>query len=207
MLNKTLLATTLLALATTAAHAQEPTPPGGVPPTPPPAEPAAGDMWRAGTIGIEIPFFSAQGLIFAPGTLTNPTLIDVLYFLDGKAALDLIVGIDLFKTQTLDPITMMTTNKTIFGFAVGGGYRMYKHKGAMHGFLEPKLLFVWPDTSNSNFAALRVGFDFGLERSIVDWFTISGAVGVGLTFGGINGFGNDIGFATSAILAANFYFH
>jgi hypothetical protein len=209
MFNKTLLATTLLALTTTVASAQEPPPPGGGPTPPPPAaEPAAGEMWKAGTIGISVPFFSSSTIFFSPATITNPTTIDILYFLDGKSALDLIVGFDIFSTQiAATPPATGTTGKTFFGFAVGGGYRMYKHKGAMHGYLEPKLAFVWPDTSNSDFAALRLGFDFGLERTIVDWFSISGAVGGGISFGGINGFGKDINVATSAILAANFYFH
>jgi hypothetical protein len=199
--------TTLVAVAFAAplARAQEPEP--DAKPTPPPTTPAApGDLWKAGTLGISVPFVSASGIFFPAVVTTVPSAIDVLYFLNGNAALDLIVGIDLYNTQIANPTPPpVTTGKTFFGFALGGGYRMYKHKGAMHGYIEPKVVLVWPDVSNDNFLALRLAFDFGAERTIADWFSISGAIGGGVAFGGSNGFTKDINIATTALLAANFY--
>jgi hypothetical protein len=214
MFKKTLAAITICAMGNVALAQPEPDTGGGggTPPTPPanpPPAAAPSDVFSKGTLGISIPFLSFNQLLGLAGTLEPaPTTVDIIYFLSNTAALDLIVGLNLHKTQIPNLMPPpAATDKTIFGFAVGAGYRMYKHKGAMHGYLEPKLALVWPDTSNSNFFSIDLGFDFGVERTIADWFALAGAIG-GVASYGPQRAGNtsaDIQVATTAALYANFY--
>jgi len=184
-----------LVLASAVVHAQ------GTDTAPAPA----GNQYQKGAIGFEFPItllsnFSGQltGLTRAEPVPT----VDVLYFLSDKAALDLIAGLNLHYEQTVDPVTMMTSNTTIFGFALGVGYRMYKHNGKLHSFLEPKGALFWGDTSRSPTFGLSGGVAFGLERELTDWFALNGTVGGVLL--ATNKF-NDIQLVPTANLAAVFY--
>lgn len=211
MLKHTMLALTLLAVTTGVAAAQGtdiggtvggPTTTPEV--TPPPATTTApsGDAFAKGTLGISVPFFSVQNLTGLATVEPVPT-IDLVYFLSDKAALDLIAGINLHKEQTTNgAVPPMTVDTTIFGFAIGAGYRMYTTKGALHTFIEPSLVLDWPDSSASSTLALRLGGVFGVERMIADWVSFSGTIGGGLSFA--NSF-KDIQLATQAGLAVNLY--
>lgn len=198
MFKKSLLVTVLVALPV-AARAQN-VDAGGTVTAPVQPMVTTGDVWKAGTLGLSVPFFSLSQL--AAGTFESVPTIDLVYFLDAKSAVDLIAGINLHKRQVTAGTPPMTSDQTSFGFAAGVGYRVYTHKGALHSYLEPKGVLSWSDTSNSASLSLRAAFDFGLERMIADWFSFSGTLGAGIAFS--NKF-NDIQLATAASLAANFY--
>ena len=194
---KTIAITLALALAGSAALAQTP----ASEPSPPPA---SSDAFGKGTLGLAFPvtlLSNLQGAIV--GGEQVPT-IDLIYFLNGKTALDLIVGINLHKEQVVDnSIPPMTTDQTIFGFAAGIGYRMYrKPHGPVLMFIEPQAVLTWDDTSNSDLVDILALGQLGVERMLVDWLSISGAVGAGVDFA--NKF-KDIQLATTANLSVNLY--
>lgn len=169
-------------------------------PTPMPA--GGGDAYAKGTLGLSFPLtiLSSGG----PRILGEaPPTIDLLYFLSDKAAFDLLVGVNLHKTEIVSGSPPIATDTTIFGFTVGAGYRMYTHKDKLHTYLEPQLILSVPDTGAADvtfFAGLN-GL-FGVERSLADWVSVGGAVGAGL--GATNKF-KDIQVSTQATLAVNLY--
>lgn len=210
MLKNSMLAITLLAVTSGIAAAQG-TDIGGTVPAPTTPAPAtttpapSGDAFQKGTLGIQVPFLTFDALASSVTALNAepvPT-IDFIYFLSDKAALDLIAGINLHKEEITTNGTPPTTqDTTIFGFAVGAGYRMYSNKGGTKAFIEPSLVLDWPDSSESATLQLRLAGNFGLERMLTDWLSLSGTIGGGLNFA--NSF-KDIQLATQASLAANFY--
>jgi hypothetical protein len=178
------------------AHAQSPEP------TPTPTPTTGGDAYAKGTLGLA---FNVTTLATGGPRIIGeaPPTIDLLYFLSDKAALDLLVGVNLHKTEIVSGAPPIATDTTIFGFTVGLGYRMYTHKDKLHTYLEPQVVLSVPDTGAADvtfFAGLN-GL-FGVERSLADWVSIGGAVGVGL--GATNKF-KDIQVSTEALLAVNLY--
>jgi len=127
-----------------------------------------------------------------------------VYFLDGKAALDLIVGLNFHRKQTVAPMGGATSDSNLIGVAAGLGYRMYSAKNGLRSFLEPQAVISWPDTSSTEALTLNVGGSMGLERNVTPWFSVSGAIGVTLNLA--NSF-KDIQLATAARLAANLYWN
>jgi len=197
MVKHSLLSISILAAAAPVAHAQTPD-------TPAPAAAPAGDPYQKGTIGFAFPvtLLSNLGSAILVNAEPVPT-IDILYFLDNKAAVDLIAGLNLHKEQIAsNAIPPTTVDQTVFGFAIGAGYRMFKHAGTLHTFLEPEVVLTWPDTGSSDSLVLRVAGLFGVERTLTDWMSLSGAIGAGLNAG--NSF-KDIQLATVADLGVNLY--
>lgn len=194
---KTIAISFALALASSAALAQAPAMESS-PPAP------SADAFGKGTLGLAFPITLLSNLGSAVGGGEQVPTIDLIYFLDGKTALDLIVGLNLHKTQVVDnSIPPMTTDETIFGFAAGIGYRMYrKPHGPVLMFIEPEVLLTWDDTSNSDLVDILALGQLGVERMLVDWLSVSGEVGAGVDFA--NKF-KDIQLATTANLAVNLY--
>jgi len=197
-----------LASATAAAQGTEPAAPAAAPaPAPMPGVSSGTDAFQKGTLGLT--FGLDLGSELAPSSATGervPT-IGIMYFLSDKAALRLTAGLNLHKEETVNnatpPVAMDTT---VFGFALGAGYRMYKpvKVGRVHPYLEPEARLVWPDTSQSSTVLLGIGAQFGVECELADWFSLSGGIGGDLDF--TNSF-KDIHLATAGRLAANLYWH
>jgi hypothetical protein len=187
-----------LVLVASAAHAQGTD-------TAAPAAPA-GDAYQKGTLGFSFPITLLSNFTNELTGLTRaepvPT-VDMLYFLSDKAALDFIAGINLHYQQVIDPVTMMKSNTTVFGFAAGVGYRMYSHSGKLHKFIEPRGELFMGDTSRSPTFGFAAGFALGFERELVDWLALSGAVGGQVVV--TNSF-NDVQLVPVADLSAIFYF-
>lgn len=146
--------------------------------------PAAPDMKEAGT-GPAIFKHGTLGLGFTvPTSAAGYQTIDVVWFADATTAYDLIGGVNFAQTPDttmgMPPVTVPGT--TLFGFAAGFGYRMYKHHSAkIHTFLEPSA--VLSDGNVKQFGdtiGLGVGLHLGAEAMFTDWFSISGQVGVEL---------------------------
>ncbi len=204
MFKNSLLAFTLLAAAAGAARADEPETGTAMPPTTATAGPSGDNMFSKGTLGISVPLVDVlQGVDAAVSTGSiGLTTLDVLYFLDPGSAIDLIAGFNLSHTSVAATMTMPASTTTTFGFEVGAGYRLYKHKGKFYAYIEPRLALAWPDTSSSARVDVLVGGDFGVERFIADWFSFSGSIGGNLNF--TNSFKN-IDLASVTGIAANFY--
>ena len=200
MVNRSLLTISLLAVAPTVAGAQTPDNPGGTPP----AATSGGDPYQKGTLGVAIPVATASSINVSSLLFEPVPTVDILYFLDPRAAVDIIAGINLHKEQISAGMPPVTMDKTVFGFAAGAGYRMYKHMDKLHSFIEPAVSIGWADTSNSSSFALHLAGYFGAERTVTDWFAFAGAIGAGVNF--TNSF-KDIQLATTATLFANFYWH
>jgi hypothetical protein len=163
-------------LATSFAHAQ-----GTDTPASAPIEPSVGgDPYQKGAKGLEFPLTLLTNLTHELSSLSMaepiPT-IGLLYFASDKAALDVLVGFNLHYQETIDPTTMMPTSTTVFGFAAGLGYRMYKHDGKLHTYLEPRGRLFWGDVNRTPTFGFGGGAVFGLERSLADWVALSGSVG------------------------------
>src|SRR5690348_10541458 len=115
--------TSLLALLlfTATARAQdEPTEPTPTPAAPAAAAPAAGSAggaFQKGTLGFSLPIALISNLGGAISILTEPvSTVDVVYFLDGKSAIDVIAGINLHHEAITNNATPpVTTTTTLFG--------------------------------------------------------------------------------------------
>lgn len=169
---------------------------------PSPTPTAPGGVYAKGTLGFSFPLTlitSVAGANFGGEPIST---IDLIKFLSDKAALDLIVGLNIHKTQTFSGTPPVAADATVFGFALGAGYRMYKHKDSLHTYIEPQGVLTWGNTSVSESLALDVSAVFGVERQIVEWMSFGGSVGAGLNL--TNSF-KDIQFATRATLAVNLY--
>jgi hypothetical protein len=211
MFKKSTLAFTLLAAATGVAQAQ-PTPDpgaGGAMPAPLPGGDSGG--FQKGMLGLSLPLTllsRTTGAGAGSNAAVDVPTVGVLYFLDDRTALDIVAGFNFHHFEGFDNATPPAAKTfDVFGIAAGAGYRMYKHNGKLHSFIEPQATFVMGDVAGATIPAgssfvLRVGGLFGAEREISDWFSLSGAIGVGLNFG--NKF-KDIQFGPTAVLAANFY--
>ncbi len=178
-------------------------------------EPAAPPVAVAGVNSSGAPFTKGTlGLSFSMTLLSNlssavsltseqvPT-VDVLYFLSETAAIDIVAGLNLHKTQEYDLSTPpMAKDVTRFGFAVGAGYRMYKHRDHVATFIEPRLVLDWSHASDSATLAIEGLGLFGVEAMLASWCSVSGAIGAGVNL--TNKF-KDIQLATTGLLAANLY--
>jgi len=161
--------------------------------------------FQKGTLGFSFSITLLQNIAKSVSlTAEGIPTVDVLYFLDDKTAIDIVGGINIHKKIVYDnstpPVGMSTT---IFGFAIGAGYRMYKHRNErLHTFLEPALTFNWDNTSDSSTIKLQALGELGAEAMFTDWASLSGWIGLG--FAVANKF-EDIQFATQVNLAANLY--
>jgi hypothetical protein len=159
-----------------------------------------------GTLGFSIPFTVIGGAIGAAVGEPVPT-VDVVYFLDDKSALDLIVGLNFHRkpgAAAIPPATTAAGDTNLLGIAAGLGYRLYSVKNSLRSYLEPQAVISWPDTSTTSALSVNLGASMGLERNLTPWLSISGALGATLNFA--NSF-KDIQLATTAKLAANLYWH
>jgi hypothetical protein len=146
-------------------------------------------IFKHGTMGLSFPVLGFTiDLGGLAGATTTPVVhpVNILYFMDNANALDIIAGVNLAVTPDhVDPATMMTVaGSTTFGFAVGAGYRMYKHHSArIHTFLEPRAVIGVNDVSNfADVLTLSVGANLGAECMFTDWFSVSGTVGASADF-------------------------
>ncbi len=169
----------------------------------PAATGGADEAYHDGTLGFSIPFTVIAGVVGGVGGEAVPT-VDVVYFLDDKTALDLIVGLNFHRKQVAAAMGGAATDTNLLGIAAGLGYRMYSVKKSLRSFIEPQAVVSWPDTSTSSTLGVNLGASLGLERNLTPWFSVSGALGVALNF--TNSF-KDIQFATTARLAANLYWN
>lgn len=169
-------------------------------PTPTPTGPsdmgAGGGPFKKGSLGFSVA---------VPGA-TPPYVLDIAYFLGEKAAIDIFLGLNFAKTPGVtDPITMMTTGGgSVFGFAVGGGYRMYKKvSDKIYTYIQPYLLLNAPTTEEIGDALqITLGGNFGGEAFLTDWFSFRGQVGAAFQ---IAQAGDVINAATTTGLFANVY--
>jgi hypothetical protein len=204
MLERTNLVFLLLVAIPAIGYAQTPdtTPPATPPATTEPPPMATGATFQKGTLGFELPIATDEGIVLLGGT-DQVTVVDILYFLNDKTALDLIAGINLHYEQVADNSTPpVLTGQTVFGFELGLGYRMYTHKGVLHSYLEPTVKLGMTDSSVSESFFLNGGLQLGAERMLNDWLSLSGAFGAAVNF--TNSF-KDIRLGPTATLAVNFY--
>ena len=163
-----------------------------------------GGPWQKGTLGVSFPLTLLSNITSAVSlTAERVPTINGMYFLNEKAALDVIVGVLVHKSRFYDmsapPVAHDQTN---FGFAIGAGYRMYKHTNKFHTFLEPQGVLAWANTKESATLELSGLMLLGAEAMFTEWSSLSGSVGGGVT---ANGTFDDIKVATTANLAVNLY--
>lgn len=208
MFNKTIA---FILLAAGVAHAQGDidmtgggTPDPAAPPVAVAGVNSSGAPFTKGTLGLSFSMTLLSNITSAVSLTSEqvPT-VDMLYFLDESTALDLVAGINLHRTQEYNNATPpMASDVTRFGFAVGAGYRMYKHRDHVATFVEPRLVLDWSHASDSATLAVEGLGMFGVEAMLAGWCSVSGAIGAGVTL--TNKF-KDIQLATTGILAANLY--
>lgn len=214
MFNKPMLA---ILMVSTAAHAQPEIDMTGSAETeaksPPETTPTAvsvpgvapgGGPWQKGTYGISLPFTLLSNITSAVSlTAERVPTINGLYFLNEKRALDIVAGVLVHKTRFYDnSMPPVPKDQTNFGFALGAGYRMYKHTDKFHTFLEPQAVLAWANVSDTATLELSGLVMIGAEAMFTEWASLSGSVGGGIT---ANGTFDDIKVATNANLAANMY--
>jgi hypothetical protein len=199
MLKNSLLAFTALCATATVASAEDEVTPTPTP-APTPMAPSGGGPFTKSTLGLSV---SVPGI--SPGYL-----MDIVYFLSDKAAIDILGGI-VFTHAPGVPATATTpagSATNAFGFSIGAGYRMYTHKGqVIHTYIQPYGLLSSIDVGNAgdNFA-LQVGANFGAEAFVNDWLSFRGQVGAAI--GANSTAGNTlatIALATTTGLFANVY--
>lgn len=182
-------------------------------PAPTPAAPEAvsvpgvapgGGPWQKGTLGVSFPLTLLSNITSAVSlTAERVPTIDGLYFLNDKVALDLVVGLLVHKSRFYDnAMPPVAHDQTNFGFAVGLGYRMYKHTNKFHTFFEPQAVLAWANVSDKATLELSGLAVIGAEAMFTEWSSLAGAVGGGVT---ANGTFDDIKLATTANLAVNLY--
>lgn len=175
-----LFASSILALATSVAGAEE-IEMGTPTPTPTPTGPTdmSGGPFNKGTLGVSVGVTNSVAL--------PSSTIDFVYFLDKKAAIDILAGIALEKTPGVtDPNTMMTVGGgTVFGFSVGVGYRIYKKiNDHLHTYVQPYGLLSSADSSKiGDNLVIIAGANFGGEAFLTDWFSFRGQIGGAVAFG------------------------
>lgn len=203
-------------LAATRAHAEKEidmTGTAGEPKPAPPSSSAAvsvpgvapdGGPWQKGTLGISFPITLLTNITSAVSlTAERVPTINGLYFLDEKRALDVVAGILVHKSRFYNnTVPPMPVDQTNFGFAVGLGYRLYKHTDKFHTFFEPQGVLAWANTSDTATLELSALAMIGAEAMFTEWSSFQGTVGGGIT---ANGKFEDIKVATTANLAVNLY--
>lgn len=208
MFNKSI---TILLLLTAAAHAEEDTvdmtgdaDAAKPPPVAVPGVNSSGAPFEKGTIGLSFPVTLLSNITSAASvTAERVPTVDILYFLDPSAALDIVLGLNIHKTVIYNSATPpMAMDATYFGFAAGLGYRMYKHRNKVATYIEPQAVLEWTNLKDSaTLAVSGIGL-FGVEVFLTEWASLSGAIGAGVR--AANKF-DDIQLATVADLAANLY--
>jgi hypothetical protein len=201
----------LLSVATVHAQGDVDMTGGDTTATPPASPPVAvagvnssGAPFTKGTLGLSFSWTLLSNLSSAVSlTAERVPTVDILYFLSEKAAVELVAGFNIHRTQQYNNATPpMAEDVTIFGFAIGAGYRMYTHRDRIATFIEPRAVLEWANANDSATLEIDAAGLFGAEAFIQSWCSLSGAIGAGLTFG--NKF-KDIQFAPTANLAANLY--
>jgi hypothetical protein len=215
MFNKPLLA--IVMLSAMAAHAQpeidmtgdasaEATPERAVTPIPVvvPGVAPGGGPWQKGTYGISLPFTLLSNITSAVSlTAERVPQISGLYFLGETRALELVAGVLVHKSRFYDnSMPPVPRDQTNFGFALGLGYRMYKHTDKFHTFLEPQAVLAWANVADTATLELSGLAMIGAEAMFTEWASLAGSVGGGVT---ANGTFDDIKLATNANLAVNLY--
>jgi len=118
------------------------------------------EAFHDGTLGFSIPFTVIAGAVGGAGGEPVPT-VDIVYFLDDKTALDLIVGLNFHRKQVAAVMGGAATDVNLLGMAAGLGYRMYSVKKSLRSFLEPQVMVSWPDTSSTATLGVNLGASFG----------------------------------------------
>jgi hypothetical protein len=165
---------------------------------------SSGAPFTKGMLGLSLPFTLVTNISSRASLIEERVpSIGLLYFVDDKSALDIVLGLNVHRyVQYNSGVPPMGEKVTRMGFAAGVGYRMYKHRNRVATFIEPEVLMEWTNLNDSaTFTLSGLGL-FGAEVMLAEWASLSGAVGAGLTFG--NKF-DDIQLATTATLAANLY--
>jgi hypothetical protein len=145
-------------------------------------------IFKHGTMGLSFPVLGfTLDLGGLAGATTTPVVhpVNILYFMDSANALDLIAGVNLAVTPDhTDAAGNPVAGATTFGFAVGAGYRMYKHHSArIHTFLEPRALIGVNDVSSfADVLTLSIGANLGAECMFTDWFSVLGTIGASADF-------------------------
>jgi hypothetical protein len=163
-----------------------------------------GGPWQKGTLGVSFPITLLSNITSSVSlTAERVPTINGLYFLNEKAALDIVVGLLVHKSTFYDNANPpMPHPQTNFGFAIGAGYRMYKHTDKFHTFFEPQAVFAWHNVSDTAALELSGLAMIGAEAMFTEWASLQGSVGGGVT---ANGEFEDIKLATLANLAVNLY--
>jgi hypothetical protein len=207
MLNKSIA---FILMLTSAAHAEGDidmtagTTPAPTAPVPVAGVNSSGAPFTKGTLGVSFSWTLLSNLTSAVSlTAERVPTVNILYFLSESAALDIVAGINLHRTQVYNNATPpMASNDTRFGFAVGAGYRMYTHRDRVATFIEPLAVLEWANASDSASLDLSVVGQFGVEAMLSSWCSLSGAIGAGVS---LTNKVKDIQLATTANLAANLY--
>jgi hypothetical protein len=207
MFNKSIA---LILILTAAAHAEgEVDMTGGG--TAPAAAPVAvagvnssGAPFTKGTLGLSCSWTLLSYLSSAVSlTAERVPTVNVLYFLSESAAVDIVAGLNIHKTQVYNNATPpMASDVTRVGFAAGAGYRMYTHRDRVATFIEPLVVLEWTNLSDAATREISALGQFGVEAMLNGWASLSGAIGAGVSLA--NKF-NDLQLATTANLAANLY--
>ena len=163
-----------------------------------------GGPWQKGTLGVSFPVTLLSNITSAVSlTAERVPTINGLYFLNEKAALDMVVGVLVHKSTFYDnSVPPVGKDQTNFGFALGLGYRMYKHTDKFHTFFEPTAVLAWANVAETATLELSGLAQIGVEAMFTEWASLQGAVGGGVT---ANGTFDDIKLATNANLAVNLY--
>jgi hypothetical protein len=165
---------------------------------------SSGAPFAKGMLGLSLPFTLVTNISSRASLIEERVpSIGLVYFLDEKSALDVVLGLNVHRyVQYNNAVPPMGEKVTRTGFAAGLGYRMYKHRNRVATFVEPEVLMEWTNLNDSaTFTLSGLGL-FGAEVMLAEWASLSGAVGAGVAFG--NKF-DDIQLATTANLAANLY--
>lgn len=208
MFNKSIAIVVLMA---SGAHAEDDTVDMTGEPKPVEATPVAvagvnssGAPFTKGMLGVSLPMTLVTN-ISSRASLTEERVpsVGLLYFLDDKSALDIVLGLNVHRyVQYNLAVPPMGEKVTRTGFAAGVGYRMYKHRNRVATFIEPEVLMEWTNLNDSaTFSLSGLGL-FGAEVMLAEWASLSGAVGAGITAANKL---DDIQLATTANLAANLY--
>ena len=208
MFNKSIA---IILMMTAAAHAQGEevdmtagTTPVATAPVPVAGVNSSGAPFAKGTLGLSFSWTLLSNLTSAVSlTAERVPTVNVLYFLSEKAAVDIVAGFNIHKTQVYNNATPpMASDETRVGFAVGAGYRMYTHRDRVATFLEPLVVLDWTNVNDSAALDINAIGQFGVEAMLNGWCSLSGAIGAGVS---LTNKVKDIQLATTANLAANLY--
>jgi len=209
MFNKSMLAMVMFSAATVHAEGEidmsgDAKVAGSTPAVAVPGVAPGGGPWQKGTLGVSFPLTLLSNITSSVSlTAERVPTINGLYFLSEKAALDIVTGLLVHKSRYYDnSMPPVAHDQTNFGFAIGLGYRMYKHTDKFHTFFEPQAVLAWANVSDTSTLELSGLGMLGAEAMFAEWASLQGAIGGGVT---ANGTFDDIKLATAANLAVNLY--